>query len=106
MEEQLSLCVSEYDDNNTLLWRRIGDYIGANRVLYPVQRGSQPELLSTDFVSGPMAVSMISWAFANGKITASVTASQQPVYEIFTPKEFENVILEDEKAVKGILRKG
>ena len=52
MEEQLSLCVSEYDDNNTLLWRRIGDYIGANRVLYPVQRGSQPELLSTDFVSG------------------------------------------------------
>lgn len=43
MEEQLSLCVSEYDDNNTLLWRRIGDYIGANRVLYPVQRGSQPE---------------------------------------------------------------
>lgn len=36
MEEQLSLCVSEYDDNNTLLWRRIGDYIGANRVLYPV----------------------------------------------------------------------
>ena len=38
MEEQLSLCVSEYDDNNTLLWRRIGDYIGANRVLYPVQR--------------------------------------------------------------------
>lgn len=106
MEEQLSLCVSEYDDNNTLLWRRIGDYIGANRVLYPVQRGSQPELLSTDFVSGPMAVSMISWAFVNGKITASVTASQQPVYEIFTPKEFENVILEDEKAVKGILRKG
>lgn len=42
MEEQLSLCVSEYDDNNTLLWRRIGDYIGAMNI----------QFLGTMYISG------------------------------------------------------
>lgn len=108
MNEQLSLCVSEFvDESNAPQWRRIGDYMPTTKVIYQVPSSDQPQMLVTPgAVPSTSAVGAIAWEFVNGKLSANVAAVQPVIYEVYSPKEFQDVLLEDTQQIKAILRSG
>lgn len=108
MNEQLSLCVSEFvDESNAPQWRRIGDYMPTTKVIYQVPSSDQPQMLVTpSAVPSTSAVGAIAWEFVNGKLSANVAAVQPVIYEVYSPKEFQDVLLEDTQQIKAILRSG
>lgn len=107
MNEQLSLCVSEFvDDSNVTQWRRVADYVPASKTFYQVAKAQQPQILDTDIIPCPSAVNVLSWGYVNGKVTAGIASSQPVIYETYAPKEFQDVFIEDVAQVKRILKNG